>query len=81
MQSRDYSDLLKEIHGDSIDKWYVSEEDMNKERDMGGETILEFIKREVWQDVDSRKWIFKGKQFKRKGQAETAAFRNFKSNK
>ncbi len=45
---------------------------------MGGDTILDFIKREVWQDSDTGKWRFKNKEFKREGQAEKAAVQYFK---
>ena len=46
---------------------------------MGGENILEFMRREVWQDADTGKWVFKGKEYRREGQARKAArvfFRN-----
>ncbi|WAK43662.1 hypothetical protein [Cronobacter phage EspYZU12] len=80
MQSRHYEDLLREIHKDSIDQWFHSEEEyqQHKEKEMGGDTILDFIKREVWQDSDTGKWRFKNKEFKREGQAEKAAVQYFK---
>lgn len=40
---------------------------------MGGENILEFINSEVWQDSDTGKWIFKGAEYRREGQARKAA--------
>lgn len=40
---------------------------------MGGESILEFINREVWQDSDTGKWVFKGSEYRREGQARKAA--------
>lgn len=40
---------------------------------MGGENILEFMRREVWQDSDTGKWVFKGQEFRREGQARKAA--------
>lgn len=73
MQSRDYRELLKEIHGDSVDNWYLPEEEWGKESTMGGENILEFINHEVWKDTDTRQWRFKDKHFKREGQARKAA--------
>lgn len=73
MQSRDYRELLKEIHGDAVDNWYLPEEAWGKEDNMGGESILEFINKEVWQDSDTGKWVFKGEEFRREGQARKAA--------
>lgn len=70
MQSINYREMLKEIHGDTI-TWFESEEEMG--RSMGGESILEFINSEVWQDSDTGKWIFKGEEFRREGQARKAA--------
>lgn len=40
---------------------------------MSGENILEFMRREVWQDFDTGKWVFKGQEFRREGQARKAA--------
>lgn len=74
MQSIDYRELLQSIHGDSVDKWFESVEEI----EMGAATIGEFIEREVYQDMHSMKWKFKSKEFKRKGQAETAAAQYFR---
>lgn len=73
MQNIDYRQMLREIHGDTI-TWFESVE----EAEMGGATIMEFIEREVYQDMYSMKWKFKSKEFKRKGQAETAAAKYFR---
>lgn len=70
MQSREYLELLEEVHGDTITR-LESEEEM--ERSMGGESILEFMRREVWQDADTGKWVFKGDEYRREGQARKAA--------
>ncbi len=77
MQSLDYRQMLKEIHGDTI-TWFESEEEM--ERSMGGENILEFMRREVWQDADTGKWVFKGEEYRREGQARKAARLYFRKN-
>lgn len=74
MQSVNYRELLQSIHGDSVDKWFESVEEI----EMSGDTIMEFIEREVYQDMYSMKWKFKSKEFKRKGQAETAAAKYFR---
>uniref|UniRef100_A0AAU8GGS6 Uncharacterized protein n=1 Tax=Salmonella phage vB_SEnST11_KE22 TaxID=3161173 RepID=A0AAU8GGS6_9CAUD len=82
MQSITYAKLLMEIHGDSIDNWFESEEAyaQSKEKDMGGDSILEFVQREVWFDSDNGKWRFREGEFKRQGQAEKAARKFFHKN-
>lgn len=83
MQSMTCRDILKEVHKGSIDNWFNSEEEYQrqKEEEMGGDTILDFINREVWKEESTGKWAFMGKQFKRKGQAENAAVKYFKKSK
>ncbi|QXL90489.1 hypothetical protein [Salmonella phage NINP13076] len=79
MQSKTYAQLLMEIHKDSIDNWFESEEayEQSKEKEMGGDSVLEFIKREVWFDGDNGKWRFRNEEFKRQGQAQKAARKFF----
>lgn len=82
MQSMTYKEILQHTHKGSIDNWFNSAEEYKaQEEDMGGDTILDFINREVWKDESTGKWIFMGKEFKRQGQAEKAAMQYFKKNK
>lgn len=66
MQSINYRQMLREIHGDTI-TWFESEEEM--------------INHEVWRDTDTGQWRFQDKHFKREGQARKAARLHFLNKK
>lgn len=72
MQNIEVQDILQKIHEQSVDNVPHPQVECRHERP------IDFIRREVWRDVDTGKWRFMGKEYKRQGQAEKAALRYFR---